>query len=157
MQLWAEGHHGWQESHTETAVIETKEIASLLKANNPQDRRGAMQCLRMMLDLYISVYMPYIDPYLNQKDMSDARVVGRTRKMEERLNSDKENIMNSVESLSSISEENAASTQETSASLMQLDTNMESVVEQAKDLQKIAEELTANVKYFKVELPAEEE
>ena len=74
----------------------------------------------------------------------------------ETMNSDKENILNSVESLSSISEENAASTQETSASLMQLDTNMESVVEQAKDLQKIAEELTANVKYFKVELPAEE-
>ncbi|MBQ8031836.1 MAG: methyl-accepting chemotaxis protein, partial [Butyrivibrio sp.] len=74
----------------------------------------------------------------------------------ETMNSDKEDILNYVESLSSISEENAASTQETSASLMQLDTNMESVVEQAKDLQKIAEELTANVKYFKVELPAEE-
>ncbi len=74
----------------------------------------------------------------------------------ETMNSDKENILNSVESLSSISEENAASTQETSASLMQLDTNMESVVEQAKDLQKIAEELTANVKYFKVELPSSE-
>ncbi len=72
------------------------------------------------------------------------------------MNTDKENIMNSVESLSSISEENAASTQETSASLMQLDTNMESVVEQARDLQKIAEELTANVKYFKVELPSDE-
>ena len=71
----------------------------------------------------------------------------------ESMNSDKESIMNSVESLSSISEENAASTQETSASLMQLDTNMESVVEQAQDLQRIAEELTANVKYFKVELP----
>ncbi|MBE5826814.1 MAG: methyl-accepting chemotaxis protein [Butyrivibrio sp.] len=71
----------------------------------------------------------------------------------ETMNADKENILNSVESLSSISEENAASTQETSASLMQLDTNMESVVEQAQDLQKIAEELTANVKYFKVELP----
>ncbi len=73
----------------------------------------------------------------------------------ESMNSDKENILNSVESLSSISEENAASTQETSASLMQLDTNMESVVEQAQDLQRIAEELTANVKYFKVELPAD--
>ncbi|WP_024867030.1 methyl-accepting chemotaxis protein [Butyrivibrio sp. FCS014] len=73
----------------------------------------------------------------------------------ETMNSDKENILNSVESLSSISEENAASTQETSASLMQLDTNMESVVEQAQDLQKIAEELTANVKYFKVELPSD--
>ena len=71
------------------------------------------------------------------------------------MNSDKENILNSVESLSSISEENAASTQETSASLMQLDTNMESVVNQAQDLQRIAEELTANVKYFKVELPDE--
>jgi methyl-accepting chemotaxis protein len=75
----------------------------------------------------------------------------------ETMNSDKEDILNSVESLSSISEENAASTQETSASLMQLDTNMEAVVEQARDLQKIAEELTANVKYFKVELPAEED
>ena len=72
------------------------------------------------------------------------------------MNADKENILNSVESLSSISEENAASTQETSASLMQLDTSMESVVEQAKDLQKIAEELTTNVKYFKVELPSDE-
>ena len=71
----------------------------------------------------------------------------------EGMNADKENIMNSVESLSSISEENAASTQETSASLMQLDSNMESVVQQARDLQQIAEELTANVKYFKVELP----
>lgn len=71
----------------------------------------------------------------------------------ETMNSDKENILNSVESLSSISEENAASTEETSASLMQLDSNMASVVEQAKDLQKIAEELTTNVKYFKVELP----
>jgi methyl-accepting chemotaxis protein len=74
----------------------------------------------------------------------------------ETMNADKDNILNSVESLSSISEENAASTQETSASLMQLDTNMESVVEQAQDLQKIAEELTANVKYFKVELPPDQ-
>ena len=74
----------------------------------------------------------------------------------ESMNADKENILNSVESLSSISEENAASTQETSASLMQLDSNMESVVEQAKDLQKIAEELTSNVKYFKVEIPTKE-
>jgi methyl-accepting chemotaxis protein len=75
----------------------------------------------------------------------------------ESMNSDKEEILNSVESLSSISEENAASTQETSASLTQLDSTMESVVEQAEDLQKIAEELTANVKFFKVELPKKEE
>lgn len=71
----------------------------------------------------------------------------------ESMNADKDNILNSVESLSSISEENAASTQETSASLMQLDSTMESVVTQAEDLQRIAEELTEGVKYFKVELP----
>ncbi len=71
----------------------------------------------------------------------------------ETMNTDKDEILNSVESLSSISEENAASTQETSASLSQLDNHMESVVEQAEDLQKIAEELTTNVKFFKVELP----
>ncbi len=75
----------------------------------------------------------------------------------ETMNSDKEEIMNSVESLSSISQENAASTQETSASLMQLDSTMEQVVGQAVDLQKIAEELTSNVKFFKVELPDEKE
>ncbi len=70
----------------------------------------------------------------------------------ETMNTEKEEILNSVESLSSISEENAASTQETSASLTQLDNHMESVVEQAEDLQKIAMELTSNVKFFKVEL-----
>ncbi|MBR4671468.1 MAG: methyl-accepting chemotaxis protein [Butyrivibrio sp.] len=74
----------------------------------------------------------------------------------EQMSSDKNSILSSVESLSSISEENAASTQQTSASLMELDTNMESVVEQAQDLQKIAEELTTNVKYFKVQLPSEQ-
>ncbi|MBO4458402.1 MAG: hypothetical protein J5802_11845 [Butyrivibrio sp.] len=72
----------------------------------------------------------------------------------ETMNTDKETILNSVESLSSISEENAASTQQTSASLVELDSNMEAVVNQAKDLQKIAEELTANVKYFKVVVPS---
>ena len=69
------------------------------------------------------------------------------------MSSDKENILGSIESLSSISQENAASTQETSASITQLDSSMDSVVQQAVDLQTIAKELTDNVKYFKVELP----
>ncbi|MCR5676264.1 MAG: methyl-accepting chemotaxis protein [Lachnospiraceae bacterium] len=68
----------------------------------------------------------------------------------ESLTTDKNSIMSSVESLSSVSEENAASTQETSASLTQLDSNMESVVEQAESLQQIASELEENVRFFKV-------
>ncbi len=69
------------------------------------------------------------------------------------VNEGKNSILNSVNSLSSISAENAASTEETSASLAQLDSNMEAVVNQAKELQKIAQELTENVRFFRVELP----
>lgn len=69
------------------------------------------------------------------------------------VNEGKNSILNSVNSLSSISAENAASTEETSANLAQLDSNMEAVVDQAKELQKIAQELTENVRFFRVELP----
>lgn len=68
----------------------------------------------------------------------------------------KNNILQSVDSLSSISQENAASTEETSASLSQLDESMTAVVEQANELQAIAEALTENVRFFQVELPQEE-
>ena len=69
----------------------------------------------------------------------------------------KNDILQSVDSLSSISQENAASTEETSASLSQLDESMTAVVEQANELQAIAEALTENVRFFQVELPASEE
>ena len=72
------------------------------------------------------------------------------------VNEGKNNIMNSVDSLSAISQENAASTEETSASLAQLDSNMGAVVDQANELQQIAEALTENVRFFHVELPQNE-
>ena len=68
----------------------------------------------------------------------------------ESLNTDKNSILNSVESLSSVSEENAASTEQTSASLTQLDSNMETVASQAESLQEIATMLQENVSFFKV-------
>ncbi len=69
----------------------------------------------------------------------------------ESLDTDKNSIMDSVESLSSVSEENAASTEQTSASLAQLESNMENVVSQAENLQGIAEDLQQRVKMFTVE------
>ncbi len=66
------------------------------------------------------------------------------------LDGDKNSILDSVEALSSVSEENAASTQETSASLSMLDSNMENVVEQAENLKQVAEELRDNVKMFTI-------
>ncbi|MCR5684747.1 MAG: methyl-accepting chemotaxis protein [Lachnospiraceae bacterium] len=66
------------------------------------------------------------------------------------MSSKKDGILDSVESLSSISEENAASTEETSASLDQLNNNMETVVEQAEDLTRIAADLRQSVEYFRI-------
>ena len=69
----------------------------------------------------------------------------------ESLNSDKDSVMDSVGSLSAISEENAAATEETSASLSQLATNMEDVVAQAKALKQVSNDLQQSIEYFKVQ------
>ncbi len=66
------------------------------------------------------------------------------------LEQDKNSVLATMESLSSVSEENAASTEETSASLSMLDTNMEDVVSQAEMLKDVAQELRENVKMFRI-------
>ena len=68
----------------------------------------------------------------------------------ESVNKDKDAIMDAIESLSSISEENAASTEETSASLSQLADNMESIVGEAKELKNIAGNLKESISFFRV-------
>lgn len=66
------------------------------------------------------------------------------------LNNDKNTILDSVESLSSVSQQNAAATEETSASLTMLDENMDHVVSQANSLKDIADKLQENISIFKV-------
>ncbi len=66
------------------------------------------------------------------------------------MSAGKERILNSVESLSSISEEYAASTEETNASITQLTTNMTDVVNEAEQLDDISKQLKENVSFFKV-------
>ncbi|MBR1597553.1 MAG: cache domain-containing protein [Lachnospiraceae bacterium] len=68
----------------------------------------------------------------------------------ESVNKDKDAIMDAIESLSSISEENAASTEETSASLSQLTDNMESIVGEARELKNIAGNLKNSISFFRV-------
>ena len=67
------------------------------------------------------------------------------------LTKDKNTILETIESLSSISEENAASTQQTSASLTSLDDSMDSVVTQADDLKGVADDLITGMSFFTVE------
>lgn len=66
------------------------------------------------------------------------------------MSAGKEKILNSVESLSSISEEYAASTEETNASITQLTANMTDVVNEAEQLDDISKQLKENVSFFKV-------
>ena len=66
------------------------------------------------------------------------------------LDADKNSILDSVESLSSVSQQYAASTEETNASLSMLDQNMEDVVKQAENLESIANGLRENVKMFTI-------
>ena len=83
---------------------------------------------------------------LRETEEGDKQILG----LVQTLDNDKKSIMESVESLSSVSEENAASTEETSASLSLLDENMESVVKQTEALSAVADELRDNVKMFTI-------
>ena len=66
------------------------------------------------------------------------------------LNQDKGKVLEEISSLSSISEENTASCQETTASIEELRKNIEMINVQAIDTDNISEELKESVAYFKL-------
>ena len=119
---------------TEAAAI-IERAQELLKEGRTAE---ALQEMSEAFDLMLGL--------LRETEEGNRQIVGQV----ESLNANKNSIMESVESLSSVSEENAASTQETSASLSMLDTNMISVVENAENLKQIAEELRDNVAMFTI-------
>ncbi|MBO4267179.1 MAG: hypothetical protein J5910_08345 [Lachnospiraceae bacterium] len=83
---------------------------------------------------------------LRQTEQGNKQIVSLVKT----LDSDKNSILDSVESLSSVSQQYAASTEETNASLSMLDQNMEDVVKQAENLESIANGLRENVKMFTI-------
>ena len=83
---------------------------------------------------------------LNETENGNTQIAELSKAMA----SDKEKILDAIESLSSISEEYAASTEETSASLFELSTNMSGVVDEADELTNISSQLRENVAFFKV-------
>ena len=66
------------------------------------------------------------------------------------LNQDKGKVLDEISSLSSISEANTASCQETTASIEELRKNIEMINVQATDTNNISEELKESVAYFKL-------
>ena len=82
----------------------------------------------------------------------DTVVEGNTSilKLVDTVNSDKDKIMVSMDSLSSISEENAASTQETSASLEEIENGFSDIVSNANNMVNAAKELNESTDVFKI-------
>lgn len=66
------------------------------------------------------------------------------------LNHHKDSVLDEINTLSAISEENAASCEETNASMEELKANVECIYEQAMDTQKVTDELADSVRYFKL-------
>ena len=64
------------------------------------------------------------------------------------LNQDKEKVLEEVNSLSTVSEENNASCQETTGSIKELRENMEMINSQTTDTNNVSEELKQSVSYF---------
>lgn len=62
----------------------------------------------------------------------------------------REQVMEVISSLSAISEENAASTQETNAGMEELDAQLTVLAQQSKDLLDLAVELENNMEFFKI-------
>lgn len=66
------------------------------------------------------------------------------------LNSDKEKLIEAMSSLSSISEENAASTEETSASLVEIESGFSDIVDKSLELSNIATDLLKSTEVFEI-------
>jgi methyl-accepting chemotaxis protein len=62
----------------------------------------------------------------------------------------RKNVIDLITSLSAVSEENAASTEETSAASAELTSAMNNVEEEISVLQKLAEDLAKSIKIFKL-------
>ncbi|MDE7285305.1 MAG: methyl-accepting chemotaxis protein, partial [Lachnospiraceae bacterium] len=74
-------------------------------------------------------------------------IAARTKKLDEA----RVKVVDVVQNLTAIAEENAASTEETSASAAEVGSIISSIAENAKQLNKIANEMEENIKLFVVE------
>ena len=85
---------------------------------------------------------------LNTEINEVAAAITQIREQTEALNAHKNMVMEIVDNLASIAEENAASTEETSASMMELHEIIRTCHEATNELVTIAEKLAENTKHF---------
>ncbi len=130
------------------------EISEMLKqiTDLSEQNKNLTEAIRKATEDEASALMSMSDSFDTMIDQLKNTEHGNNHILElvQLLEQDKNSVLDTMESLSSVSEENAASTEETSASLSMLDTNMEDVVSQAEMLKDIAKELRENVKMFRI-------
>ncbi|MCR4960557.1 MAG: hypothetical protein K6A74_03815 [Lachnospiraceae bacterium] len=130
------------------------EISEMLKqiTDLSEQNKNLTEAIRKATEDEASALMSMSDSFDTMIDQLKNTEHGNNQILElvQLLEQDKNSVLATMESLSSVSEENAASTEETSASLSMLDTNMEDVVSQAEMLKDIAQELRENVKMFRI-------
>ncbi len=81
------------------------------------------------------------------EDINDVHLIAQEAKVCE---DSKQVVLDAVSNLSSVSEQNAASAEETSAAMVQLDTTVESMSDYAKQLKQAATELEEVIRFFQV-------
>jgi len=79
-----------------------------------------------------------------------AEAAAKTASLSTGMDDAKNRLTNEIESLSAISEENAASTEETSASMNELATSFQTIETAADELKTLAAQLDDELKFFKV-------
>lgn len=87
---------------------------------------------------------------VNDKVVQSADAVGEITKKSERLNEAKGKVLDEINTLSSISEQDAASCEETNANMEEFTANMESINQQAMDTQDTSNQLKESVSYFQM-------
>lgn len=81
------------------------------------------------------------------EDINDVHLIAQEAKVCE---DSKQVVLDAVSNLSAVSEQNAASAEETSAAMVQLDTTVESMTDYAKQLKQAATELEEVIRFFQV-------
>ena len=86
---------------------------------------------------------------LNQEIGASLAEINSIAKKTKQLDSVKTNIIDSVQDLSAISEENAASNEEVSASISNITASIKDIADMSEDMSAMAEDLNNSVSYFK--------
>lgn len=87
---------------------------------------------------------------VNQKVIQTADSINAITKMTENLNMAKEKVLDEINTLSAISEEDAASCEETNANVEEFAANMEDINQQAMDTQDTSNQLRESVSFFQI-------